>query len=273
MGHNKVACLLLIVTSNVIFDRNAIIIYFNRRSIQLHDFFFGERARNIWFSILCYLEQGHTNLTNFLKFFNEAYARTKLDFNKNFFKSVVLKRMLKANNDEDDIDDDDDENDDRETDEATMMKCLRAIYTMTNAGQHIWLTKPAKRLLTNDGGINNFRASAPCCKLDFHKNDNHAGVVLNVLNAKNKNKLMMMTTKMTTIMTMMTTTTTTMMMMMMMMMIVTMMKPMMMKFLRSPFTGERTAGSSANKTGLNYKLLYIYVLCYFSCNYFFCLFA
>ena len=164
--------------------------------------------------------------------------------------------MLKANNDEDNIDDDDDENDDRETDEATMMKCLMAIYTMTNAVQHIWLTKPAKRLLTNYGGINNFRLFAPCCKLDFHKNDNHTGVVLNVLNPRNKNKLMMMTTRMTTIV-------------MMMMMILTMMKPMMMKCLLSPFTGKCTTGSSANKTGLNYKLLYIYILCYFSCNYFF----
>ena len=85
--------------------------------------------------------------------------------------------------------------------------------------------------------------------------------MLNVLNARNKNKLMMMTTRMTTIMMMVTTT--------MMMMIVTMMKPMMMKCLRSPFTGKCTTGSSANKTGLNYKLLYIYILCYLSCNYFF----
>ena len=91
-----------------------------------------------------------------MKFFNEAYATTKLDFNKNNFTSVFLKRKLKASNDGDDIDDDDDENDDRETDKATLMKCLMAIYTMTNAVQHIWLTKPAKRLHRNYGGINNF---------------------------------------------------------------------------------------------------------------------
>ena len=116
---------------------------------------------------------------------------------------------------------------------------------MTNAVQRIWPTKPAKRLLTNDGGISNFRLFAPCCKLDFHKNDNHTGVVLNVLNERNKNKLMMMTARMKTIMIMMTTMimmmTTTMMMMttiMMMMtttttmMIMTMMKPMVMKCLR-----------------------------------------
>ena len=153
--------------------------------------------------------------------------------------------MLKANNDEDNIDDDDDENDDRETDEATMMKCLRSVYNDECSTTYL-ADKLAKRLLTIDGGINNFRLFAPCCKLDFHKNDNHTGVVLNVLNPRNKNKLMMMT-----------------------MMIVTMMKPMMIKCLRSPFTGKCTTGSSADKTGLSYKLLYLYILCYFSCNYFF----
>ena len=166
--------------------------------------------------------------------------------------------MLKANNDEDNNDDDDDENDDRETDEATMMKCLRSVYNDECSTTYL-ADKPAKRLLTNDGGINNFRLFTPCCKLDFHKNDNNTGVVLNVLNPRNKNKLMMMTTRMTTIV-------------MMMMMIVTMMKPMMIKCLRSPFTGKCTTGSSANKTGLNYELLCIHILCYFSCNYF-CLFA
>ena len=49
--------------------------------------------------MLCYLDQGHTNLTNFLKnyYYNRAYARGKVNFNKNYFTGVVknvLKRKL-----------------------------------------------------------------------------------------------------------------------------------------------------------------------------------
>ena len=48
--------------------------------------------------MLCYLDQGHTNLTNFLKnYYNKAYARSKVNFNKNYFTGIVknvLKRKL-----------------------------------------------------------------------------------------------------------------------------------------------------------------------------------
>ena len=81
--------------------------------------------------------------------------------------------------------------------------------------------------------MTSLRLFAPCCKLDFHKDDHPSSVVLNVSNEKNLNiKLLML-----------------------MMMI----SAMMIKCPRAPFICECTTESSANKTSLNYYF-FVYLL-------------